>query len=257
MKIEFHYTYILIALSFILTGYFSNLLVFTSIIIIHELGHYFLAKLTNLNPQKIIIYPFGGITKMNNPINTAIAKELLVAISGIFFQSIYYLIIIILYHHHLIRPYIFNLYTTYHYSILLFNLLPIHPLDGSVILNLLLSKYLPYKLTLKLNIIISVITSIIILLINYYKFNYTTILIITVIANNLIEYTKNINYLFNRFLLERYLYKIPLNKTKTITRITDMYKEKYHAFKQNNTYLTEKQVLKCHFMGKTSKIFDT
>ena len=89
MKIEFHYTYILIAISFILTGYFSNLLIFTSIIIIHELGHYIIAKLLKLNPQKMVIYPFGGITKMDNPVNTSTNKELIVAISGIMFQTIY------------------------------------------------------------------------------------------------------------------------------------------------------------------------
>lgn len=251
MKIEFHYTYILIAISFILTGYFSNLIIFTSIIIIHELGHYIVAKINKLNPQKIVIYPFGGITKMDHLINTKISKELLVAISGILFQSIYYLIITILYKNNLIREYIFNLYTTYHYSILIFNLLPIHPLDGSIILNLILSKFLPYKLTLKLNVIISIITSIIVLTINYYKFNYTTILIITIIIDNLIKYTKNINYIFNRFLLERYLHKIRLNKTKNVNKISDMYKEKYHIFKENNTYITEKQVLRCRFKGKS------
>ena len=196
MKIEFHYTYIIIAIGFILTGYFSNLIIFTSIIIIHELGHYIIAKINKLNPEKIIIYPFGGITRMNNLVNTPISKELEVALSGILFQSIYYLIIVTLYDNNLIRDYIFNIYTTYHYSILIFNILPIHPLDGSIILNLLISKHLPYKLTLKLNIIISIITSIIIIILNYYKFNYTTILIVSIIIDNLIKYIKNINYIF-------------------------------------------------------------
>ena len=247
MKITFHYTYLLIAISFIITGYFSNLIIFTSIIIIHELGHYIVAKITNLNPTMITIYPFGGITKMNHLVNTKIIKEFYVAISGILFQMIYYIIITILYNHNLIRDYIYNLFTTYHYRILIFNLLPIHPLDGSIILNLLLSKLLPYKLTMKLNIIISIITSIIIFKINYYKFNYTTILIITIITINICKYYKNINYLFNKFLLERYLYKIPTKRHKTITKIGDMYKEKYHIFKENNHYLTEKQVLKRRF----------
>ena len=250
MKIEFHYTYIIIAIGFILTGYFSNLIIFTSIIIIHELGHYIIAKINKLNPEKIIIYPFGGITRMNNLVNTPISKELEVALSGILFQSIYYLIIVTLYDNNLIRDYIFNIYTTYHYSILIFNILPIHPLDGSIILNLLISKHLPYKLTLKLNIIISIITSIIIIILNYYKFNYTTILIVSIIIDNLIKYIKNINYIFNKFLLERYLYKIPLNKTKIISKISNMYKDKYHILKRNNTYFTEKQVLKCRFNGK-------
>ena len=96
MKIEFHYTYILIALGFILTGYFHNLLIFTSIILIHELGHYSIAKLNRLNVEKIIVYPYGGLVKMNNLINTNINKELSVAVSGILFQSIYYLIVIFL-----------------------------------------------------------------------------------------------------------------------------------------------------------------
>ena len=251
MKIEFHKTYLIIAISFILTGYFSNLIIFTSIIIFHEMGHFIIAKIYNLNPQKITIYPFGGITIVDNLINTKIAKELTIAISGVLFQSFYYLIIINLYHHHIIREYIFNIFNNYHYSILFFNLLPIHPLDGSKILNLILSKILPYKLVNKLNIIISITTGIIILSINYYKFNYTTILLITVITDNLIKYYQNLNYLFNKFLLERYLYKIKLNKTKTITKIDNMYKEKYHIIKENNHYFTEKQYLNNHFQVKS------
>ena len=250
MKIEFHPTYILIAISFILTGYFSNLIIFTSIIIFHELGHYTIAKITSLNPQKITIYPFGGLTIIDTLINTKITKELLVAISGIVFQVIYYFVIIFLYQNSLIREYIFNIFTRYHYSILLFNILPIHPLDGSKIVSLILSKYLPYKLVIKLNTIISITTGIIILSINYYKFNYTTILIISIIIDNLVKYYKNINYLFNKFLLERYLYKINLNKTKTIPKIDNMYKEKYHIIKENNHYFTEKQYLNKRFKEK-------
>jgi len=249
MKIEFHYTYILIAIGFILTGYFSNLLVFTSIIIIHELGHYLIAKLNKLNPEKITIYPFGGITKINSLINTKISKELSVALAGVIFQTIYFLLISILHDNYLIRDYIFNLFINYHYRILIFNLLPIHPLDGSKILNLILSKFLPYKLTNKLTIIISIITIIMLITINYYKFNYTTILIITIIIDNIIKYYKNINYLFNRFLLERYLYKINIYKPKQIKKINNMYKEKYHIIKENNHYLTEKQLLKRRFKG--------
>ena len=250
MKFEFHYTYIIIAISFIITGYFSNLLIFTSIIIIHELGHYIIAKTIDLNPTKIIIYPFGGITKMNNPVNTNINKELLVAISGILFQTIYYIIINILYKNYLIREYIFNIYTKYNYSILIFNILPIHPLDGSKILTLLLSKVLPYKTAMKLNVIISILTGLIIIFINYYEFNYTTIMIISIIIKNIVTYYKSINYIFNTFLLERYLHKLNFKKTKKINKISNMYKDKYHIIKQKKGYLTEKQLLIRRFNEK-------
>ena len=250
MKIEFHYTYLIIALGFILTGYFTNLIIFTSIIIIHELGHFTLAKINKLNVEKITIYPYGGIVKMNNPINTSIKKELSIAISGILFQSIYYLIITILYNKGIIRDYIYNLFTMYNNNILIFNLLPIHPLDGSKILNLLLSTILPFNLSNKLNIIISIITLILLITINYYKFNYTTILIVGIIIDNLIKYHKQLKYIFNKFLLERYIYKITYNKTKKISKINQMYKEKYHILKENNTYITEKQALSKKFKEK-------
>ena len=251
MKIEFHYTYLIITIGFILTGYFSNLLVFTSIILIHELGHYTLAKLNKLKVEKIIIYPYGGLVKMNNLINTSINKELIVAISGILFQTIYYLIIVFLYKNNLIRSYIFNLFTIYNKNILLFNIIPIHPLDGSKILTLLLSKILPFNTVNKLNIIISIITLVTIIYINYYKFNYTTILIICIIIDNIIKYYKQLKYLFNKFLLERYIYNITYNKTKKISKINNMYKEKYHIIKENNTYITEKQALSHKFKRKT------
>lgn len=250
MKIEFHYTYILIALGFILTGYFHNLIVFTSIIIIHELGHYIVAKLNNLNVEKIMIYPYGGLVKMNNLLNTSINKELIVAISGILFQTIYYFIIAFLYQQGFIREYIFNLFTMYHKSILLFNILPIHPLDGSKILNLLLSKILPFNTANKLNIIISIITLIIILLTNYYEFNYTTFLILGIILDNLTKYYKQLRYIFNKFLLERYIYNLTYKKRKQINKINYMYKEKYHILKENNTYITEKQALIHKFKRK-------
>ena len=250
MKIEFHYTYIIVALGFILTGYFSNLLVFTSIIIIHELGHFIVAKITKLNVEKIIIYPYGGLVKMNNLINTNINKELLVAISGIIFQLIYYSIIYYLYQKGLIREYIFNLYKIYNHSMLFFNLLPIHPLDGSKILNLLLSKIIPFNISNKLTIIISIITTIIIVIINYYNFNYTLILIIGIILDNINKYYKDLKYIYNKFLLERYLYKIAYKKTKKINKMTNMYKEKYHILKENNNYITEKQALMHKFKGK-------
>lgn len=250
MKIEFHYTYILIALGFILTGYFHNLIIFTSIIIIHEIGHYTIAKIKGLTVEKIVIYPYGGLVKMNNLINTKINKELSVAISGIIFQTIYYLIIVFLYKQGIVREYIFNLFKTYNTSILLFNLLPIHPLDGSKILNLLLSKFIPFNTANKLNIIVSIITLIITISINYYNFNYTTLLIIGVIIDNIIKYQKQLSYIYNKFLLERYIYKINHNKTKKINKITHMYKDKYHILKENNTYITEKQALSHKFQKK-------
>ena len=94
------------------------------------------------------------------------------------------------------------------------------------------------------------------LYINYYKFNYTTLLILGVIIDNIIKYYKEIKYLFNKFLLERYMYKLSYPKTKKINKINNMYKDKYHVIKENNTYITEKMALSHKFERKNQKIFD-
>ena len=51
--LEFHYTYLFIAFSFIITGHIKDLLVFTSIIIFHELGHYLMARINKVKVKKI------------------------------------------------------------------------------------------------------------------------------------------------------------------------------------------------------------
>ena len=184
-KIEFHYTFIIIALGFVLAGYFSNLIVFTSIIIIHELGHIITGLHFKYKLDKVIIYPYGGMTKFNTIINTNINKDILVAISGVIVQSIYFILITILYTKGYIREYIYNLFTIYNKSILLFNILPIIPLDGSKIINLILSKYLYYNLSNKLTIIISFITIIIILITRIYEYNYSFIIILGLLMKNI------------------------------------------------------------------------
>lgn len=241
--IEFHYTYLFIAFSFIITGHVKDLLVFTSIIIFHELGHYLMARINKVKVKKITIYPFGGITTLDTLINININRELLIAMGGILFQTIYMIIIIILYKHGFVREYIYNLYTRYNNSILYFNLLPIVSLDGFKILNLTLSKIFPFDISNKLSLGISFITLILILIVNYYTFNYTLLLILSVLIINIVNYYKDLNYIFNKFLVERYLYNLSYSKEKIVNNKKNMYKDYRHIFKNGNKYLTEKKYL--------------
>ena len=166
LKIQFHRTFLIMALGFCLTGHYLNLIVFTSLILIHELGHYITAKINNFQVEKIIIYPYGGMTKLKNKINQDINKELLVATNGIIWQYIFYLFIILLHTKGIIRNYTYNLYTLYNNQIIFFNLLPVYPLDGSKIINLLLEKFFSYNLSNKITIIISVLTLVILIILN-------------------------------------------------------------------------------------------
>jgi len=240
-KIKFHYTYYIISLSFLITGQFLNLIIFTSLIIVHEFGHYMACIFTKVNVKKIIIYPYGGITKIDDIIDIDFSKELLISISGIVFQSVYFLVIYLLYKNYLIRDYTYNIFSNYHYSMLFFNLIPIFPLDGSKILNVVINKIFNFKLSNFLLIIISIINMIVMFFI--YNFNYSYVMILGVLINYLYNYIKNMDYLYNRFLLEKYLYKTNYNKRKIINNYNKMYRNTNHIIKNNDKYLKEEDFL--------------
>lgn len=239
------------ALGLILTGHFSNLFIFTSLILIHEMGHILVAKLFKYKINKVIIYPYGGITKVDTIINTKIEDDILLAVSGIIIQLLYFYVIYILYNVGFIREYIYNLFYMYNSSMLLFNILPIIPLDGSKVINLILSKYISFKLSNNLTVLISFFTLIIFLMSSTYQNNYSMLMVIFILLKSILEYYKNIDYLFNRFILERYIYDIKFKSIKIVKDKNKMYKNKSHLFKIDNKLIEEKSYLKNFFIKKS------
>ncbi len=126
--------------------------------------------------------------------------------------------------------------------ILAFNLLPIYPLDGAKILNIILNKITSFKKSH----IITIYTSflLIILLILKTKFNLLLILIVTFLIITLKKEIQNHHNLFNAFLLERYMYNFNFQKTKTIKNIKDMKRDYKHLIYNGKIYIKEKEFLK-------------
>ena len=243
----FHYSYIIMAFGYVISGYYINLIAITSLLLIHELGHYTAAKLLKFKVLKIVIYPFGGITKIHDLINKDINEEILVATSGVIFQFIFYLIIVYLNHINIIRDYTLNIYTLYNNQIIFFNLMPIYPLDGSKIINLLLSKFFNYNLSNKLTIMISLIGMSLFILTSSYNHNYSYIMVLSVLIIYNYKFIKQLKYIYNKFLLERYLYNISYPKIKIINNGNKMYKNNSHIIKVNNNYITEKKYLSKYY----------
>ncbi len=217
------------------------------LIIVHEIGHFITALLFNIEVDKIYIYPFGGVSKFNMPLNESIVKEFIILIMGPLFQMIFYLIIINI---NYFDRYI-SLIGTYNYTILFFNLLPIYPLDGGKLLNILLSTKLSYRNSFNISIYISYITLLVIgifLICNDLSLNI--IVIISFLFYKIsIEYKKR-EYIFDKFLLERYLNKYRFKRRKKVDSINKFVRGKYHIVKQGNKYYTEKAILKNKFSDK-------
>ena len=227
---KIHALFYIIGFVCFLTGNFKHFIIFSSIIIVHELGHIIGAFIFKWKIDKVILLPFGGITIFNENIDKPLYQEFIIAILGPIFQLTFYFI------------YKDNeIFNYYNLVILLFNLLPIHPLDGSKICNILLNEFISFKRSHILTIIISFIVFSVVLF--FFKYNLLLLLIFLFI---LIELVKEINkhkYYFNRFLLERYLYQNNYKKKKTIDEIKKMKKQTKHIFKIRKKYYTEKEII--------------
>lgn len=238
------------AFGLVITGHFVNLIIFTSLIIIHEMGHIVISKILSYKIDKVIIYPYGGFVKLNTRINTKIENDLLVAISGIIMQSIYFGIIFFLYRNGIVREYVYDLFFLYHKSMLIFNLLPIYPLDGAKIVNLILSKYFSFNIANYISIVISLITVVFFLYSDIYENNYSIILVIGVLMKNIYKFYKDISYIYNRFILERYLFKFNYKKKAIIKNKDKMYKNRVHIFNDNGKLMNEKEYISTFFEKK-------
>ena len=177
----------------VFSGYIKNALYILFIVLFHELGHLFIAYIFKFKIKSIEIYPFGGISIIERHLNTRIYKEILLSIGGILFQLILLLIIK--------DP----LFTKYNISILIFNLFPIIPLDGSKILFEIYNLFFSFKRSIKLSYISSFIFIIIYFLLNY-RYELNNYLIISLFIIKTYEYFKNKDLYFNKFILERMIH---------------------------------------------------
>ena len=130
-KVRIDYsTYILILIG-LLSGYIKNIMIILVIVLVHELGHVFFFSLFKMDIESIVIYPFGGVSKVNKKIHERIYKDILISLGGIIFQGLLIMVIYLLYKYSFIVNSTYNMYISYNKSIILFNLIPIIPLDGS------------------------------------------------------------------------------------------------------------------------------
>jgi len=236
-------TYFLI-LTFLFTGLIKNIILIYLIVIFHELGHIFIIRKLKYKIIKVEIYPMGGMTSIDKKINTKLSHEILISIFGILFQFILSFGFYIIFQNNLIRESTYNLFNIYNKTIMLFNLLPIIPLDGYIILRSILEYIFPYKKTYYISLIVSIIS--IILFITYNEiFSLNNYLIISFLIYKIVTSIKDFKYIYMRFLTERYLYDLPKYKFKyeNKTNVNLLKKDTYHYFKEKDKVCSEKKLL--------------
>lgn len=251
-KLKIDSSVYLILLLAMLSGFFKPILLSFIIVLFHELGHIISFIIFKIPLEKVVIYPFGGMCYVNKKIHERIYKDIICSIAGIVFQLLLLIIFTILNTRGIILNSTYNTFTEINKSILLFNLLPLIPLDGSKLLLSILTKFLSFKKSYTLTIIFGII-GFISFVIHNLIFRLNDIFIYTFLLFKLIEVIKNYKYILNKFYLERVLYDHYYDGIiNDSSNPSDMKINKYCFFKKEKRYINEKDYLKKNYFPNNS-----
>lgn len=246
-KIRIDYsTYILILLG-LLAGYIKNIFLILMIVIVHEMGHVFFFLIFKINIEKITIYPYGGMTLVNKQLHERVYKDLFISIGGILFQLILFFIMKLLYENNILYGTTFSLFKMYNLSIIIFNMIPIIPLDGSKFIFSIFNKFLSYKDSYIMMIVLGFFSLIFFITYNFiYKLN--DIVLYVFLVWELIVVIKEYKYVMNKFYLERILYNHYYNEIISDEDSLDKIRiDKFYFFKENNKFINEKDFIKRNY----------
>ena len=205
-KVRIHPLFWVVAGMAVLTGYFYELITLFCIIFIHEMGHSLAAHLFSWRIHKIVILPFGGVAEMDEHGNRPLKEELFVVAAGPLQHVLLAIAAFILYQFSILSAASFDMFMEFNLMILLFNLLPIWPLDGGKLLHLIFSHYLPflkaYRLSMMYSFIFLICLHLLVLILTPLQLSIWIVLGYLYVS--LWMEWKQLHFVFMRFLLERY-----------------------------------------------------
>lgn len=212
---------------------------------IHELGHFLCAVFLKVPVNKICIYPFGGVSKTQTKINIPLKYEFFILIMGPLVQIAFMFLI----KNYLPLQYQ-NMFLVYNFNILIFNLLPIYPLDGGKLINIIFSYFFSYKNSLLYSLILSLFFVFFIFFIFLPSMKLNIFLLFCLLIFKIYnEYQKRYFYQ-QKFLLERYLDNNNFKKRCKVKKVEEFRRDYYHIIKGNRRHYTEKEILEKKFKNK-------
>jgi stage IV sporulation protein FB len=197
--------WLVIALA-VLTARFLEVSILFMVILIHELGHASAASFFSWRIKQITLLPFGGVVEMDEHGNRPLLEECIVILAGPL-QHLWMIgVAFCFYQLSWISPDSYSLFLSLNMMVLLFNLLPIWPLDGGKLVFLFMSCIKPFPFAHRMTLYISCIS--IILFISFTLLfmptNLNVWIILAFLLFTLYHEWKQHRFVFMRFLLERY-----------------------------------------------------
>lgn len=251
----------------ILTGNFIDLSLFLIIVLIHELGHAVAASYLSWRIKRISLLPFGGVAEMDEHGNRPIKEEAIVILAGplqhVWMMGLTFLLFQISW----VPLELYQKFIEFNIMVLIFNLLPIWPLDGGKLIYLWRSLKESFPLAHRRTMAISAVSLLLFTLIvlALQPFNLNMWVIIAFLSFSLYFEWKQSRYVFVRFLLERYygkkidfqvLKQIHVSEDESILRVLQKFQRGYKHLiiieKDDNesAQLDENEILHAYFTEK-------
>lgn len=254
-KLHIHPLFLLLIVLSLFTGTFVQLFILFAIILIHEIGHYTLANHYKWHIQSIVLWVFGGVMKTTEATNRPIKEDIIVTVAGPLQHIWMFAVIYGCSYIDIIPTSLVQTAFYFNWLLLLFNLLPIYPLDGGKLLFYILSLFLPYKKAHQYTYRFSLLACILLVLFLFFNpFTLTAVLLLLFLMWENYQQWRQHPYIFMRFLLQRM--KMPeieilfVDHSYTLMDVFSLFKRtREHEIKlKESTYsLSETEALDYYF----------
>lgn len=164
MRIKLNLFFILFLFSSFFAGWLEQALILFSSVLLHELGHVYTAKRMKIQVYEVELLPYGGVARMEDLSKFGGFAEALVAAAGPITSGIIALSGFFL------SGYsdFFSFCASYNLMICVYNLIPVHPLDGGRIARNMLIFFMGYRQATRILVIGGRLVSITLLACNIY-----------------------------------------------------------------------------------------
>lgn len=205
---------------------------------IHEMSHVITSRALKKEVREIAFLPIGFFARIDELEDMSPWKQIIILLAGPFSYFISNAIIVLLYRYNLLSIYGFNMAKEANLMILIFNLIPIIPLDGGRVIKALLLKFFPCHRAYKISIYISLIVSIFIV---YLCIINTQYLILGFLIFDLLKEIIVLKRAYLQFLIRRL--KKNNNYPDKVHKNEGIYTFKKNWRILNTTILDEKQLV--------------
>ncbi|WP_157841518.1 site-2 protease family protein [Jeotgalibacillus soli] len=198
-----------------LTGQFLPFFILFSLIILHEAGHAAAARLFGWKFRSVTLLPFGGKLEFEECLDRPFREELIVTLAGPFQHLVMGMIAFLFLKEWIYYPLLMHL----NIQLLLFNLLPLWPLDGGRCIFLLFGKFLPFLSAMEQVLLISAMglaVSFFVMTV-WFTFNLQFMFVLSYVALSCYVQWKTRFILQEQFWLERWKMKKQHDDVITLT----------------------------------------